>query len=89
VLRHLASDPQVDAAGFVSRLPLSPSNTVGDLALPGQEDAAFPCDLRLASPGYFEAQGIPLRSVAGAARVARWRLSRRDLRPSFRSDEVA
>jgi predicted permease len=62
VLRHLASDPQVEAAGFVSRLPLSPSNTVGDLALPGQEDAAFPCDLRLASPGYFEALGIPLRS---------------------------
>jgi predicted permease len=29
--------------------------------LPGQEDAAFPCDLRLASPGYFEALGIPLK----------------------------
>jgi len=62
VLRHLASDPQISAAGFVSRLPLSPSNTVGDLALPGQEDAAFPCDLRLASHGYVEALGIPLRS---------------------------
>ena len=62
VLRALASDARVDAAGFVSRLPLSPSNTIGDLALPGQEDAAFPCDLRLASPGYFEALGIPLRS---------------------------
>ena len=62
VLRQLAGDPQVDAAGFVSRLPLSPSNTIGDLALPGQEDAGFPCDLRLASPGYFETLGIPLRS---------------------------
>ncbi|HUM13691.1 MAG TPA: ADOP family duplicated permease [Myxococcaceae bacterium] len=62
VLRALANDGQVEAAGFVSRLPLSPSNTIGDLALPGQEDAAFPCDLRLASPGYFEALGIPLRS---------------------------
>src|SRR5262249_9299206 len=62
VLRALGADPQVDAAGFVSRLPLSPSNTIGDLALPGQEDQGFPCDLRLASPGYFEALGIPLRS---------------------------
>ena len=62
VLRALGQQGQVDAAGFVSRLPLSPSNTIGDLALPGQEDAAFPCDLRLASPGYLEALGIPLRS---------------------------
>jgi len=62
VLRALNAHGEVEAAGFVSRLPLSPSNTIGDLALPGQEDAAFPCDLRLASPGYFEALGIPLRS---------------------------
>ncbi|HEY1905498.1 MAG TPA: ADOP family duplicated permease [Myxococcaceae bacterium] len=62
VLRALAADGQVTAAGFVSRLPLSPSNTIGDLALPGQEDRAIPCDLRLASPGYFEALGIPLLS---------------------------
>jgi putative ABC transport system permease protein len=62
VLRVLGTHGEVEAAGFVSRLPLSPSNTIGDLALPGQEDAAFPCDLRLASPGYFEALGIPLRS---------------------------
>ncbi|HZJ54234.1 MAG TPA: ABC transporter permease, partial [Myxococcaceae bacterium] len=61
VLRALGGHGEVDAAGFVSRLPLSPSNTIGDLALPGQEDAGFPCDLRLASPGYFEALGIPLR----------------------------
>ena len=69
VLRGLGTQGEVEAAGFVSRLPLSPSNTVGDLALPGQEDAAFPCDLRLASPGYFEALGIPLRS--GRSFVAR------------------
>jgi predicted permease len=62
VLRVLGTHGEVEAAGFVSRLPLSPSNTIGDLALPGQEDTAFPCDLRLASPGYFEALGIPLRS---------------------------
>jgi predicted permease len=61
VLRGLGTRGEVDAAGFVSRLPLSPSNTIGDIVLPGQEDAAFPCDLRLASPGYFEALGIPLR----------------------------
>ena len=61
VLRALNAHGEVEAAGFVSRLPLSPSNTIGDLALPGQEDAAFSCDLRLASPGYFEALGIPLR----------------------------
>ena len=62
VLRGLQAEPQVTAAGFVSRLPLSPSNTVGSLALPGQDSAAFPCDMRLASPGYFEAMAIPLRS---------------------------
>ena len=62
VLRHLAEDPQVSAAGFVSRLPLSPSNTIGDLALPGHEDEGFPVDLRLASPGYFEALRVPLRA---------------------------
>ena len=62
VLRRLSSDSQVEAAGFVSRLPLSASNTIGSLALPGQEDQGFPCDLRLASPGYFEALRIPLRS---------------------------
>ncbi|HET9037262.1 MAG TPA: ADOP family duplicated permease [Myxococcaceae bacterium] len=61
VLRALGRESAVDGAGFVSRLPLSPNNTIGDLALPGQEDAAFACDLRLASPGYFEALGIPLR----------------------------
>ena len=62
MLRHLAEDPQVSAAGFVSRLPLSPSNTIGDLALPGHEDEGFPVDLRLASPGYFEALRVPLRA---------------------------
>ena len=62
VLRHLSEDPQVTAAGFVSRLPLSPSNTIGDLALPGHEDEGFPVDLRLASPGYFEALRVPLRA---------------------------
>ncbi|HET7784403.1 MAG TPA: FtsX-like permease family protein, partial [Myxococcales bacterium] len=60
-LRRLRADPLIDAAGFVSRLPFSPSNTVGDLALPGRESEAFPCDLRLASDGYFEALRVPLR----------------------------
>ncbi|HEY6908385.1 MAG TPA: ADOP family duplicated permease [Myxococcales bacterium] len=60
-LRRLRADPLVEQAGFVSRLPFSPSNTVGDLALPGRESEAFPCDLRLASDGYFEALRIPLR----------------------------
>jgi putative ABC transport system permease protein len=61
VLRRLRADPLIDSAGFVSRLPFSPSNTVGDLALPGRESEAFPCDLRLASDGYFETLRIPLR----------------------------
>jgi putative ABC transport system permease protein len=76
VLRALGRESAVDAAGFVSRLPLSPNNTIGDLALPGQEDAAFACDLRLASPGYFEALGIPLRS-GGCSRPATSRAARR------------
>lgn len=60
-LRRLRADPLVESAGFVSRLPFSPSNTVGDLALPGRESEAFPCDLRLATDGYFETLRIPLR----------------------------
>ena len=60
-LRALRARPEVEQAGFVSRLPFSPNNTVGDLALPGRESEAFPCDLRLASDGYFEALRIPLR----------------------------
>ncbi|HYV67661.1 MAG TPA: ABC transporter permease, partial [Myxococcales bacterium] len=60
-LRRLRAHPLLTSAGFVSRLPFSPSNTVGDLALPGRESEAFPCDLRLASDGYFEALRIPLR----------------------------
>ena len=60
-LDKLRADPEIEAAGYVSRLPFSPNNTVGDLALPGRESDAFPCDLRLASDGYFEALRIPLR----------------------------
>jgi hypothetical protein len=60
-LRRLRADPLVDSAGFVSRLPFSSSNTVGDLALPGRESEAFPCDLRLASDGHFETLRMPLR----------------------------
>jgi predicted permease len=61
-LRRLRADPEIEAAGYVSRLPFSPSNTVGDLVLPGRENEAFPCDLRLASDGYFETLRIPLRA---------------------------
>ncbi|TMB31185.1 MAG: FtsX-like permease family protein [Deltaproteobacteria bacterium] len=61
LLRKLREDPQVETAGLVSRLPLSPSNTVGELTLPGRESEAFPVDLRLATDGYAEALRIPLR----------------------------
>lgn len=61
VLTRLQTDPLVDTAGFVSRLPLSASNTVGELVIPGHEPEAFPLDLRLATEGYFETLHIPLR----------------------------
>lgn len=64
-LRRLRADPEIYSAGYVSRTPFSPSNTVGDLAIPGHEDEAFPCDLRLASDGYFETLRIPLRRGRG------------------------
>lgn len=64
-LRRLHADPEIEAAGYVSRLPFSPSNTVGDLALPGRESEAFPCDLRLASDGYFQTLRIPMREGRG------------------------
>jgi putative ABC transport system permease protein len=50
-------DPGFRSSGVLAvDLPLArlrhptPASQAGDLALPGQEDAAFPCDLRLSSP---------------------------------------
>jgi len=57
--------PGVVSAGAVSTLPFSSGNSSGSFTREGQDqttDASMPhADLRVVSPGYFEALGIPLR----------------------------
>jgi putative ABC transport system permease protein len=79
VAQRIASLPGVQAVGAVSRLPLSGGNSSRGLVIPGQEarrDAE--ADLRVATPGYFGAMGIPVlagrpldeRDTADSAPVA-------------------
>ena len=57
--------PGVVSVGAVSTLPFSRTNSSGSFTREGQDqtaDATMPhADLRVVSPGYFEALGIPLR----------------------------
>lgn len=64
--------PGVEAAGMVRPLPLGPSTFEGEgltFTIPGREagpgGGELEADLRFASPGYFRAMGIPLRSGRG------------------------
>jgi len=82
VLERLRAQPGVQAAGAVSNLPMSGSESIGGFTVEGApppEKSQVPlADRRGATPGYFEAMGIPLRrgrlfrdgDVAGAPRVA-------------------
>ncbi|HET9036370.1 MAG TPA: ABC transporter permease [Myxococcaceae bacterium] len=80
-LPRLRALPGVSHAGAVNDLPLSGSNTNGNFSIEGQvfDKAREPAiEYRLASPGYLEAMGIPLREGrtfeegdrAGGERVA-------------------
>ncbi|MEE8586144.1 MAG: FtsX-like permease family protein [Acidobacteriota bacterium] len=67
--RRIAGLPGVEAVGAVNRLPFSTSNSGTGFAVEGRPQAApgeVPfCDFRLATPGYFEAMGIPLERGRG------------------------
>ena len=62
VLRRLAVAPGVEAAGDVSRLPLSRGNSTRSVQPQGNPDKNVDADYRLASPAYFAALRIPVRS---------------------------
>ena len=65
VLARLAAMPDVQAAGFVNNLPLSPNRGIAlnveaiGRPRPTDDDVAFAAQ-NIASPGYFRAAGIPL-----------------------------
>jgi putative ABC transport system permease protein len=81
-LERVRALPGVEAAGAVSSLPLSGSESISGFTVEGMprpEAERMPfADRRSATPGYFEAMGIPLRrgrtfrdsDVDGAPRVA-------------------
>jgi len=57
---RVKSIPGVTAAGFVNRLPLSGIAQTGGVEFEGR-DGSYDSDWRSATPGYFEAIGIPLQ----------------------------
>jgi putative ABC transport system permease protein len=59
ILESLRSVPGVDRVGAVSRLPLSGGNSNRSFNLPGS-DTSYGADIRIATPDYFKAIGIPL-----------------------------
>jgi putative ABC transport system permease protein len=65
VVRRVSSAAGVEAAGNVSRLPLSRGNSTRSLQPLGSPDKNVDADYRLASPGYFGALRIPLRAGRG------------------------
>ncbi|HEV2687154.1 MAG TPA: ABC transporter permease [Bryobacteraceae bacterium] len=60
ILDGVKSIPGVTAAGMVNRLPLSGIAQTGGVEFEGRSDA-FDSDWRSATPGYFQAIGIPLK----------------------------
>jgi putative ABC transport system permease protein len=79
VVGRLRARADIDAVGAVSRLPLSPGNSSRDIDLErnGKPEQVH-ADLRVATPDYFAALGVPLRAgrafapgdVSEAPRVA-------------------
>jgi putative ABC transport system permease protein len=60
--------PGVQSAGAVSRLPLSDGNSDRSFKIPGS-DQPYDADIRVSTPSYFHAMGIPLlqgRNFSGA-----------------------
>jgi putative ABC transport system permease protein len=59
VVQRLQALPGVQAVGAVSRLPLSGGNSSRSFNVPGIEKE-YDADIRVSTPGYFRAMGIPL-----------------------------
>jgi putative ABC transport system permease protein len=62
LLGRIGAMPGVRAAGVTSRLPLTGGFEIDPLSVRGRSTAEVPpiAEMRLATPGYFEAMGIPL-----------------------------
>ncbi|HEV8613571.1 MAG TPA: ABC transporter permease [Gemmatimonadales bacterium] len=60
IIARVREIPGVHAVGGVSRLPLSGGNSTRDVNIPGKT-AEFSADIRVSTPDYFRAMGIPLR----------------------------
>ncbi len=65
VVRRLSAAPGVEAAGDVSRLPLSRGNSTRSVQPQGNPDKNVDADYRIASPAYFAVLRIPLRAGRG------------------------
>jgi putative ABC transport system permease protein len=60
IAARVATIPGVTATGIVNRLPMSGLTQTGGVEFEGRE-GAYSSDWRSATPGYFEAIGIPLK----------------------------
>jgi len=60
LIGRVASIPGVTAAGIVNRLPLSVTTQTGGVEFENQPGSLM-SDWRSATPGYFEAMGVPLK----------------------------
>ena len=60
IVDRVLTIPGVTAAGFVNRLPMSGIAQTGSVEFEGRE-GVYDSDWRSATPGYFDAMGIPLK----------------------------
>jgi putative ABC transport system permease protein len=64
LVSRVAAIPGVDAAGFISLLPLQHANWFGRFAIAGGAGDGS-AEFRYVTPGYFQAMGIPIRRGRG------------------------
>ncbi|HET6176801.1 MAG TPA: ABC transporter permease [Candidatus Sulfotelmatobacter sp.] len=60
VVERLQTLPGVQAVGAVSRLPLAGGNSSRSFTIPGSARKDYSADIRISTPNYFRAMGIPL-----------------------------
>jgi len=65
VVERLRTLPGVQSAGAVSRLPISGGNSSRWFTVPGGEQQDGEADIRVSTPGYFQAMRIPLLAGRG------------------------
>lgn len=59
-VERLQALPGVEAVGGVSRLPLAGGNSSRSFSIPGSNRTDYNADIRVSTPSYFHAMGIPL-----------------------------